>query len=198
MARQGRILLAIVGIVTFLVSLFSTTALASQSFSATVTRIGDQLFLSNASNNMVRATSDSEEVNETLRRLANGDSIAGSAVFDSSGRWARIETIDFVGLRRLIGLWSALNTSSLMNFRNHSDLNVVLLRQREDGPGLVTAQRNFKYTLTPALRDEWVLFLSDTSETQMGLMELKDGQATITLLNPQTGEVSNVLELRRF
>lgn len=199
MQKQTRLLLALIGVVTFLVSFLSTTALASQSFSGTMTRIGDQLFLTATTNpvHMVRATSDREDVNNTLKRLGNGDSIVGTATFDSSGRWVKIESIDFVGLRRLIGLWNTTNTTGLMNFRSYQDLNVIMLAQGE-GPGLVTTKKEFKYTVTPATGDDWVLFLSDARETQMGLMDLKDGAARITLLNPQTGDVAHIIELQKF
>lgn len=197
--KPSRILLILfVGAVTFLISFLSTTALASQSFRGTMTRIGDQLFLTTSTNSMARVTSSLEDVNKTLRRLGNGDSISGTATFDSSGRWASIEAIDFVGLRRLIGIWNATNASSFMNFRSYQDLNVVLLGPQADGPGIVTTQKEFKYTVTPATGDDWVLFLSDAQQTQMGLMDLRENSATIQLLNPQTGSVSNVIELQRF
>lgn len=200
MEKQTRLLLALVGVVTFLVSFLATTALASQSFGGTMTRIGDQLFLTTTTNpvHMVRATSDREDVNNTLKRLGNGDSIVGTATFDGSGRWVKIESIDFVGLRRLIGLWNTTNTTGLMNFRSYQDLNVIMLGPQGDGPGLVTTKKEFKYTITPAIGDDWVLFLSDDRETQMGLMDLKDGSARITLLNPQTGNVAHVIELQKF
>lgn len=141
--------------------------------------------------------SRSTDVQRTLKRLETGDSIVSSGRLDTVNKVAEIEAIDFVGLGRIIGLWNTQGAKSMMQFRSFSDVNVYSFVLQSNGNNVVRNRKNFKYTLSPANDSEWVMFLSDDQSTQMGFLKLGETDATLSLLNSQTGEVQNVLQMRK-
>lgn len=145
-----------------------------------------------------RLTTRSTETQRTLNRLENGDSIVASGRLDSVNLIADLESIDFVGLRRIIGTWNTMNTKGLMQFRTYSDVNIYSYALQSEGGGVVRNHKNLKYTVSPSAKGDWVLFLSDETSTQMGFLNLKESDATISLLNSQTGDVANVIRLRKI
>lgn len=187
------------GILMSAVALWTATSSAAptMSISGPLVRLGDQLFLQH-DNRLFRVTSTRTDARLTLSRLTNGDEITAHAEIDSEKAVMNIESIDFVGLKKIIGLWNTQGSSGLMNFRNYSDLNVYSLAQQNGGGGLTTTQKKFKYTVTPAAGPQWVLFLSDEMRTQMGTLDLTDGMATIQLFDGQTGAVTQTLKLHRM
>lgn len=169
---------------------------AADTVSGVLIRNGGDLSirLSTDETRVYRLVSSKSEVQRVLVRLNTDDAVVGSADIDSVKNVAQLQTLDFVGLRRIIGYWSGASNNSVVNFKNYSDMNVYSVGN--GGGGRISKQ--FKYTLAPSNGNDWAFFLADASKTQVGLLDLRDQQATLRLFDPDTGEVTQVLRLQKL
>lgn len=181
------------------VLLIASTAFAD-GVTGTISRnVFQQLYLVAQDGVQYKVSSRATDVLKTLNRLENGDSVVATGRMDRVNFNVDIESIDFVGLRKIIGLWNTMNAKGMMQFKSYSDVNVYSYAlQNSGGSSVVRSHKNFKYTVSPANNGDWVMFLSDDSSTQMGFLNIRDSEATISLLNSQTGDVSSVIRLRKI
>jgi hypothetical protein len=170
----------------------------AESIGGSIHRFGGQFLvsLSNENGRLFRISSPRSDTTEAIKKLEQGDYIMASAFVDRDAGSISVDSIDFVGLRRIIGMWNTSDAKGMMTFRNYWDLNVDALVLQESGPRV--ARRNFKYTVTPSEAGNWVMFLSDDKETQMALLEVSKSTATIRLLNSQNGSVQQVIQLQKL
>lgn len=185
----------------FILAFFtSVAAWAAQPISGFVHRFGGEVFITLDSNTgaLYRLQSSRQETVATLRRLTNGDFIMATAKTDRTNVTVDIDTIDFVGLRKIIGYWNMPRRSQVMNFRSYSDLNIYdIIVQFQDG-GLRPLRKELKYTVIPGQGSEWVMFISDDQETQMAYLNLTESEAVLRLVNSRTGDVTSTLQLRKL
>lgn len=145
-----------------------------------------------------RMKSDRDETVKTLEKLNTGDFIMMTATIDTADGSVQVDTIDFVGLRRIIGFWATPNGNRLMNFKSYSELSIHDLIIQSNSDRQRAARRQMKYTVVPAQGQDWVMFLSDDHETQMGYLSLAGSLATLRLVHSRTGETTNVLQLQKI
>ena len=168
---------------------------AADTVSGVLIRNGDTLSirLNSEEGRTYRLISNRNEVQRVLVRLNTDDAVVGSADVDAGRGLVQMQTLDFVGLRRLVGYWTSVS-NSVVNFKNYSDMNVYSVGNA--GGGRISKQ--FKYTLAPSNGNDWAFFLADSSKTQVGLLDLRDQQATLRLFDPDTGDVTQVLRLQKL
>lgn len=132
----------------------------------------------------------------TLTRLSDGDLIIANGSLDTQRGVALIESVDFVGLKQIIGRWYTRDSKGIMRFNTYQDVDVISL-VLASGSATVVAQKSLKYTVSPSNGGDWIMFLSDERSTQMGSFYIKDNVATLKLFNTQTGDVSQVIRLQK-
>lgn len=119
-----------------------------------------------------------------LSKLKSFDSLVGSGYFTDNNRLV-LESIDFVALRRLLGLWKA--NSAVVNFVDYTRVNFRL-------PNALT---QYNYAMTPAPGNSWRIFFTDSSSVVLGAVAIEERTAKIEIYDPHTGEVSQRLELQK-
>lgn len=184
----------------FLIVSMGLEAFAQEQVSGFIHRFGTDVLISLSNNNsrLYRLSSSHSESQRIIRRLEEGDFVMGTGEVNSTNGIVSLDGVDFVGLRRIIGLWNTVNSKGLVNFRSYSDMNVYSLILQSDGLSQVSARKNFKYTVTPGTNSDWVVFMSDEKETQMGYLKVENQKATLQLMNPKTGDISTTLELQKL
>lgn len=142
----------------------------------------------------------------TLKKLNNGDLIIGNG--QRVDLKFKILAVDYVGLIDVIGKWSA--DGALFDFQSFFDLQITLnpyyfrsqlLADFFDFPlesQTYTRSMMLKYTLSPSDRTEWVLLLSNSSETHFATLKLQADQAWLTLYNSENGKAEQTIKLTRF
>lgn len=182
------------------IMLFAPMALAQEQVGGFLHRFGTDLLMTPNSNpgRYYRLVATHDDTQNTLNRLEDGDFVMASGVVSADTGTVSVDSIDFVGLRRIIGLWNALNSKGLVNFRNYQEMNMYSLAGPNEGTNVSSTRKHFRYTVTPGSDRQWVMFMSDEKETQMGFLQIGDDQATLKLVNSQTGDVSSTLELRKL
>jgi hypothetical protein len=114
-----------------------------------------------------------------LNKLKSGDVLKGSGHFrdsDSGERVVMLESIDFVGVRDLLGTWMAPN-SALVDFIDFDRIRVKL-------PAFVGIKPyQLTYSLAPSSNEsDWMIFLRDSESVVLGSLKLTGRRAIIDLV----------------
>jgi hypothetical protein len=123
-----------------------------------------------------------------LSRLKTGDLLSGTG--DISNDVFVVNSVDFVGLKELLGVWLAGN--NVMDFQSFSSVKAHLTADNRP----VTL--SMKYSITPGEENEWRVFFSDSDEIQLATLFLKKNTAALQFIDSQTGELSKVIELKKI
>jgi hypothetical protein len=122
---------------------------------------------------------------EGLSKLKSFDTMTGTGMIE--GQVFILDSVDFVALRRLIGIWRAPQT--VVNFMDYSRVNFRV-------PAGQNSQ--YQYALSPGPGDTWRIFLTDKSSVVLGTLLIDNSHAQIEVFHPKTGEVSQKFELEKL
>jgi hypothetical protein len=128
-----------------------------------------------------------ETVRADLLKLKSFDTLIGTASL-SSKQTMILESIDFVALRRLVGVWRG--SQSLVNFSDLSRVSIYFHPTDESS--------SYRYALAPADGNSWRIFFSDQSSVVLGDLEVQESEANIQLYDSQTGELTRTLYLKKI
>lgn len=131
-----------------------------------------------------------DNVLDSLNKLKSRDYIVGQGSV-SSGT-IRLETIDFVGLRNLLGLW--ISDSTWFNFKTFTQANIYW---GVDDSSAVTPIR-MQYSVAPGATKAWQIFFSDDKLVQIASLKIENDEAMLEFYNPDTGDVVKTLNLRKL
>jgi hypothetical protein len=144
--------------------------------------------------------STSLEVTNTLQRLRTGDYLAFEGYISPAQRKAIIQSIDWVGLQRLIGYWRTsdkklVEFSSFTNMKFHQgNPNEIFIdhRPRYEGNSL-----NVNYRVAPSVGTSWSFFLSNQGNVKVGKLVLFDRAMAISFFDNQTGRITKTVTLQK-
>lgn len=130
------------------------------------------------------------EVGEQLRRLENLDALRGTALI--SGKSLILQSLDFVGLRRLMGDWKG--PSYLIQFHSFQELSLYTLNSSS-----ALSRNRYKYALSPGgVNNQWKIFLTDENQVSLGTLTLLDEkQILITFYDSRSGEITRTVVLAK-
>lgn len=186
-----RILLFVLTIVS------STAAFAGLPVSGTISRAGQSLFLiSSDPCNRYELTTRNEPAMDSLLKLSDGDTITATGTKDPGTCQISVETIDYVGLKRLLGVW--YSKEAVVTIRDFNEMSFYPPTVSDMPTGLdsnATAV-NYKYSLVPSEGKEWVLFLSDTRTTTFATLQFSKGPVIMKIYS-ESGAVTKTMVLFR-
>lgn len=138
-------------------------------------------------------------VEKNLKRFENGDFIIGSGAVDTLHNKISIESVDYVGLRRLLGLW--VGSDGVMIFKDFSTMSFTPpfsgVEENKVGSNLNQYQKEFRYSMSPSDGNEWALFVSDTKGTSFATMEFSHKNVTMKIFESESGRIVRTLKLER-
>lgn len=181
-----------------LLTLFSTPmAFGVQAFNGYMTKKGANYYFTPKSSKLFYLiSSKSADVDLNLARLESGDFIAGNGTLDTTNKKIQIESIDFVGLRKLLGPW--LGTEGTMVFKDFSTMRFTpRFREIRWDTKLSQYQKEFRYSVSPSDGNEWALFLSDDKSTTFATMELTKNKVILKIFESESGKIVRTLKLER-
>ncbi len=133
-------------------------------------------------------------VTQQLRKLGNLDAIRGTGKV-IAGKTLILETIDFVGLHRILGSWTS--PKYLFNFKTFAEVTLYPTYPRLTRAATQTSpgEGEMKYTITPADGDTWKVFFSNPNQVILASLKMTSSQqATMTFYDEETGsEKSSIL-----
>lgn len=140
----------------------------------------------------------SEETAKNLSKLSTGDSITASGFLDNESCNAVIQSVDYVGLKKLIGSW--YSSEGLIVVHSHNTLTFYTAHgdtfpAQPTLSSIITTE--YRYSLTPSDGQDWVLFLSDNSKTIFATIRLIKGIAILKFYDSETGQATKTLTLSK-
>ena len=180
-------------------SLFTLEAHAD-SLAGVLQKKDGAFFLNLSSTNELYAlTNVSAEASASLIKMESGDYINGSGDIDQKAHKISLQTLDYVGLKKLLGVW--YSGDAVMNFSSFTDLSVYpfgIAIKRPSTVGIsLSAKTDFRYSTAPYYGDSWALFLSDSVGTTFATLEIAGESATLRTFNTDTGALKRTLRLVR-
>lgn len=184
--------------IIFLLTLFSAQfAFGVQAFSGFLTKKGTEYYFTPKSSELFyQITSKSPYVDLSLSRLETGDFIAGNGTLDTTNKKIQIESVDYVGLRKLLGPW--LGSEGTMVFKDFSTMRFTpRFRDIRLDTKLAQYQKEFRYSVSPSDGNEWALFLSDDKSTTFATMEFTKNKVIMKIFESESGKIVRTLKLER-
>lgn len=128
------------------------------------------------------------QVDSILHELNSLDWVTGSGKI-TPGNTLVLETIDFVALQRLLGVWESHSVRiNFLDFRNVTiDFwNSPLYRKN-----------TYTYALSPGAGKSWRMFFTDEDSVTLGVLRVEQLFAELEIFDPQTGETSHRYQLHK-
>ncbi len=122
---------------------------------------------------------------KAIMKLNNFDGITGVATLYDD-QTLLLESVEFVGLRRLLGKWKA--EKEIYQFVDYNRLQVSSATDKKT---------NMSYALSPGVGDSWRLFFTDDQSVTLGSLEIQNEKAQIQIFDTDTGSVLKTLPLVR-
>lgn len=184
--------------ILFLLATFSFQfVLGVQAFSGYLTkRGGDYYFTPKSSELYYKIVPLAFSVQDSLNRLENGDFISGNGSLDTINKKLSIESVDYVGLRKLLGPW--VGTEGTMVFKDFSTMRFTpRFREIKMDSRLTNYQKEFRYSISPSDGNEWALFLSDDKSTTFATVEFTKNKVIMKIFESESGKIVRTLKLER-
>lgn len=125
-----------------------------------------------------------EAAKAAVTKLNNFDGISGVATkYDEET--LLLESVEFVGLRRLLGKWKS--PDELVQFIDYNRMQFSI------GP----KELRMSYALSPGVGDTWRIFVSAQDAVLLGSLEVRDETARIQIFDSETGSILKILPLTR-
>lgn len=149
---------------------------------------GEYYFSDRSTSKSYRVVPANSESQAALSRLNSYDTLIGHGSYGPRNT-VYIDSIDFVSLRRLIGIWK--DSSVFVNFVDYSR---VLFEVKSDNRLL----SQYHYAIAPAEGDNWRIFFTDQSSVVLGSLTVQNHKAQIEVYDPKNGEVSQRYDLKKI
>lgn len=150
-------------ILSFILLVLSLNLHAEEKIQGFIVKKEDAIFLTIEPGKTYSLEATAIQDSNSLRELESGDFIVGAG--DIIGESIKMESLHFVGLRKIIGLWRT-DDWELFEFRNFEDLLLLWPELATEGifkPSPIKS-KSYNYTLAPATAPFWSMILvSDTS-----------------------------------
>jgi hypothetical protein len=172
-------------------------ALAAQAVTGFLGKSGNNFYLSpQNSKNKYLVVPDNDEVTSNLSRLSKGDLITGHGSLDTTHKKIRLASVDYVGLRKLLGPWTGGDGTLLFK-----DFSTMKYSPRFSGKKQLipfhSYQKEFRYTLSPSDGEEWALFMSDDKSTTFATVAIDNKTIILKIYESESGHIVRTLKLER-
>ncbi len=175
---------------------FTGTAFA-ESFNGVLTKTQNDTFISLTKNSsqLFKVKSVTVEASDSLQKLETGDLISANGNIDTTNRVIQLESIDYVGLKKILGLW--VSDSNLMNFSTFNNLSIYPLLSKKR---LLAAspKTDLQYSVAPYKGNEWAVFLSSKTSTIFATIVVDNDSAVMKIFDTDTGENTRTIRLNRW
>lgn len=127
---------------------------------------------------------------QTMEKLKTGDQLKASGHLNPQTCEANISSIDFVGLASLLGYWKthdgiySIKDFNTLQFYPETGRDITNGRYHD-----VVIPINYHYSVVPGSGKDWVLFLSDSFDTQFATIRLNKNSATLKIFDSETGSI---------
>jgi len=153
--------------------------------------------LKSSSGHLYNMRLHSDETNEIIQKLEDGDFVSGAGEVDHFNKLALLKSIDFIGLKKFLGLWwtswgfAQIPTFSELSFSGVDSEQKPLLQKS-------LVKRSFQYSISPTTNPGWIVLLSDDKDIYFSSLHLNGRSAHLKIYNAETGTLTKVVDFTRI
>ncbi len=191
----------ILGSVTLVTSMVSTHIANASPIFGYIQVTNEGILLRQEAGAVFEIQSANIDVSSGLARLRSGDFIAFEGYISPAQRKAVIQSIDWVGLQRLLGFWKT-SDRKLVEFASFTALKFhqgkptdVFYRPKK--PRYNENVPTLSYRIAPSVGSTWSIFLSNQGSGKLGRLVLLDHTMTINFFDSETGRVIKTITLQK-
>lgn len=135
----------------------------------------------------------SDQVTSQVKGLQEGDLLSATGELVISNKTAYVETVDFVGLKRILGRWESKDGYSI----NFKDFRSAVVAQKQPLPWDPNEEKtvNLVYAILPLKESNWSLFMSNRKTVRVGTLSIQETKLSIQLVDQRTGKVTEDISL---
>jgi hypothetical protein len=149
-------------------------------------------YLVNENNKKFLITQDSSQsALASLLRLSQGDYIYGQGTFQSSTPSLKLTSVDYVGLKKLLGSWEG--STGVFYFKSFTEAAFY-----SAGRNRRPTTANIRYSTAPSNNNSWVVFLSEKETTLLSTIVFEGNELIMSIYLPETGDLHKTLRLKRW
>ena len=186
------------GFLLFVLTIVSSAAaLAGSPVSGMIDRVGQSLFLMSSDPcTRYELTTRNEAAMDSLLMLSDGDVITATGSKIPGSCQINVETIDYVGLKRLLGIW--YSKEAVVEIRNYNEMSFYPPVMPDFANGeKPTASVDYKYSVIPSEGKEWVLFLSDKKTTTFATLQFSKGPVIMKIYSDSGNVIRTMILFRK-
>lgn len=189
-------------VISFVLTLGATSfAHATAALSGEVVDFEGKLYLSLPEQSCPRyeLIAKNNEASAHIRKLSEGDLINATGYLDSSLCQSHIESVEYVGLKKLLGYW--YSKAGIITVRDFSLLSFYPLNVRDLKD--VSSEHSgepitYRYSVVPSDGSEWVVFLSNSKGTSFATLKFARSIVTMKIYDSETGAILQTLRLSKW
>ncbi len=151
------------------------------------------LVMSSAPTEFWRIEGLSDQVTSQVKGLEEGDLLSATGELHLASKTAYVETVDFVGLKRILGRWESKDGYRIYfkNFRS------AVVEQKQPLPWNPNEEKtvDLVYAILPLKDSNWSLFMSNRKTVRVGTLSIHESKIAIQLVDQRTGKVTEDISL---
>lgn len=168
---------------------FSQLSTAATKIEGLIKKQGNQLYIQILPERLtIPLTVSIAEDRLAIERLEDGDHIFGQGKISSNQ--VRLDTLYYVGLKKLLGVWQTLNWD-LFEFKSFQDLAYWSFETTK-GPISIT---ELSYTLAPTTSGHWSMLMVDKDSVEIGRLEFRNNLIHLEIVNQKDGSITRSFSL---
>lgn len=143
-----------------------------------------------------------QDVIAGLQKLSAGDTITATGILSHETCSAFIDSIDYVGLKKLLGHWySRAGILTVHDFNSMSFYPISIKTFHNAAFYKAEDPIDYRYSVTPTEGKEWVVFLSDKKSTTFATIQFirgSQGSAVMKIYDSDNGKVIRTMHMAKW
>lgn len=151
------------------------------------------LVMNSAPTELWRIEGLSEQVTSQVKGLQEGDLLSATGELHLANKTAYVETVDFVGLKRILGHWESKDGYRIF----FKDFRSAIVEQKQPLPWNPDEEKtvNLVYAILPLKESNWSLFMSNRKTVRVGTLTVNETNLSIQLVDQRTGKITEDISL---
>lgn len=151
------------------------------------------LTLNSAPSELYKIEGLSDQVNSQVKGLQDGDLLSATGELAEATKTAYVETVDFVGLKRILGRWKSQDGYRIY----FKDFRSAVVEQKQPLPWNPEEQTTLDlvYAILPLKDENWSLFMTNRKSVRVGTLSIQNKTLSIQLVDQRTGKVTEDISL---
>lgn len=176
----------------FMTFIQSSLPSAADTFAGFINQKDNQIYLIQGEANLTfPLRSLNQTTSQNLSKLTQGDFMVGHG--DLINNEIILSSIDFVGLKKLLGVWVTSQLYSWVDFKDFTTVTTFL-------PNATGSKKvvRLKYSITPSEDKSWKVFFSDDNSIVLASLFLYADSAVLKFYDSENGNVSETIQLQKI